>query len=84
MIPVQLSERACAGGQPPNGRVLAPVVVYRPDAIVVTIAVVTIPGDSDCEGNPSVPITIQLTEPLRDRLLLDGGTVPPRVPAAPG
>ena len=82
-IAVQLMERACAGGQPPNGRVLAPVVVYRPDAIVVTIAVASIPGASDCEGNPSVPLTIQLTEPLRDRALLDGGTVPPHVPVQP-
>lgn len=82
-IAVQLMERACAGGQPPTERVLAPVVDYRPDAIVVTIAVAMIPGDSDCEGNPSVPFTIQLTQPLRDRKLLDGGTVPPRVPAPP-
>ena len=83
-VAVQLMERACAGGQPPDGRVLAPVVVYRPDAIVVTIAVASIPGDSDCQGNPSVPFTIQLSEPLRDRTLLDGGTVPPRMPAPPG
>ncbi len=83
-IAIQLMERACAGGQPPNGRVLAPVVVYRPDAIVVTVAVASIPGASDCESNPSVPLTIQLTEPLRDRTLLDGGTVPPHVPVSPG
>ena len=82
-IAVQLMERACAGGGPPNGRVLAPVVEYRPDAIVVTIAVASIPGVSDCESNPSVPLTIQLTEPLRDRALLDGGTVPPHVPVQP-
>lgn len=82
-IAVQLLERACAGGEPPDGRVLAPVVVYRPDAVVVTIAIASIAGDSDCEGNPSVPFTIHLTEPIRDRMLLDGGTVPPRLPAAP-
>jgi hypothetical protein len=49
-----------------------------------TVAVASIPGASDCESNPSVPLTIQLTEPLRDRMLLDGGTVPPHVPAPPG
>ena len=76
-------ERACAGGQAPNDRVLAPVVVYRPDAIVVTIAVASIPGASDCQSNASVPLTIELTEPLRDRTLLDGGTVPPHVPVQP-
>ena len=83
-IAIQLMEQACAGGQPPNGRMLAPLVVYRSDAIVVTIALVTVPGDSDCQGNPTVPFTIQLTEPLRNRTLLDGATVPPRVPAPPG
>jgi hypothetical protein len=83
-ISIQLIERACAGGQPPNGRVLAPIVDYRPDSLVITIAVTTIPGDSDCQGNPIVPLTVQLSEPLRDRVLLDGGTVPPRVPVPPG
>jgi hypothetical protein len=83
-ISIQLIERACASGQPPNGRVLAPIVDYRPDSVIITIAVTTIPGDSDCQGNPNVPLTVQLTEPLRDRVLLDGGTVPPRVPVAPG
>ena len=83
-ISIQLIEQACASGQRPDGRVLAPVVAYRPDAVVITIAVATIPGDSDCQGNPAVPLVVQLTEPLRDRVLLDGGTVPPRVPVAPG
>jgi hypothetical protein len=82
-IPVLLVEKACAGGKPPVARVLAPVVVYRPDAVVITIAVATIPGGSDCIGNPSVSLVVELTEPLRDRLLLDGGTVPPRAPVPP-
>ena len=82
-IPILLVERACAGGGPPAGRVLAPVVVYRPDAVVITVAVAMIPGGSDCLGNPTVPLVIELTEPLRDRVLLDGGTVPPRAPVPP-
>jgi hypothetical protein len=82
-IPIQLMELACAGGKPPAGRVLAPVIAYRPDAVVITIPIAKLPGGSDCPGNPSVPLAVELTEPLRDRVLLDGGTVPPRVPVAP-
>jgi hypothetical protein len=82
-IPILFVERACAGGQPPGGRVRAPVVAYQPDAVVITIAVATLPGGSDCLGNPAVPLVVALTEPLRDRVLLDGGTVPPKVPVPP-
>jgi hypothetical protein len=83
-VSILLQERSCAGGRPPDGRVLAPVVLYRPDAVVVTIAISKLSGGSDCQGNPSVPFVLELTEPLRDRVLLDGGTVPPRAPAPPG
>ncbi len=82
-ISILFQERACAGAQSPNERLLAPVVVYRPDAVVITMAVRSVPGAADCPGNPTIPFVVDLTEPLRDRVLLDGGTVPPRAPAPP-
>jgi hypothetical protein len=74
-------EQACASGQPPVGRVLAPAVVYGEDVITITIAVRVIGGD--CPGNPLFPLTIQLAEPLGDRALLDGSVFPPRDASQP-
>ena len=74
-------EQACASGQPPVGRVLAPAIVYGADAITITIAVRVIGGD--CPGNPEFSVTIQLAEPLGDRALLDGSVFPPRDASQP-
>ncbi len=76
-------ERACASGQPPNGRVQAPVVVYDEHAVTVTVTVRETPGGADCPGNPEVPITIELEQPLGDRVILDGSVFPPRTTNVP-
>lgn len=73
-----VQERACAGGRPPDGRIAAPLIVYRPDAVVVLFGVVPLPGDHDCPGAPPGKVRIELSEPLGQRRLLDGGVVPPR------
>jgi hypothetical protein len=77
-IPVLVLEQACANGKPAVGRIAPPVIVYRPDAVVVAIGVFPVPGDADCPGNPPTKYRLKLAEPLRDRVLLDGGVVPPR------
>jgi hypothetical protein len=73
-----IRERACASGRLPEGRVLPPVVSYTEQAVVVVFGVTEQAGGQDCPGNPAFPITIELSEPLGDRVLLDGGTFPPR------
>ncbi len=73
-----LNERACASGQSPEGRVQEPVIEYTAEAVTVTISVAGRGGVQDCPSNPEFPITITLTEPLGDRALLDGGSIPPR------
>lgn len=78
VIPAIISEQACASGQSPEGRVLDPVIEYRADAVVVTISVTKRIGGQDCPGNPDFPIEIKLAEPLGERALLDGGSIPPR------
>src|SRR4051794_32704417 len=67
-----LQERACASGQSPAGRIAAPTIDYRSDAVVVTFLVRTIGGT--CPSNPSYAVAIELTEPLGTRTLIDGGT----------
>ena len=76
-------ERACANGKPPTGRVRPPVVVYAESTVTITVTVREIPGGADCPGNPSVPITIELSQPLGDRTVLDGSVFPPRDTSGP-
>lgn len=71
-----LEERSCASGMSPDGRILGPIIEYRPDAIIVTYKVREKGGT--CQGNPHFAITIQLTEALGTRGLFDGGLTPPR------
>lgn len=79
-IPVLVNERACASGQPADGRIADPQIDYLDDAIVITIAVVPKPGAQRCPGNPDTLYTVELDEPLRDRELLDGSQNPPATP----
>ena len=76
-------ERACANGDPPTGRVRPPVVVYGEGTVTITVTVSETPGGADCPGNPSVPITIELSQPLGERTILDGSVFPPRDTSGP-
>lgn len=80
MIHVLINERACSGGQSPEGRVEPPVVVRGAEAVTITILVREIPGGNDCPGNPDFAMPIELPEPLGARPLFDGGTFPPTGP----
>ena len=71
-----LMEQACAGGRPPEGRVLPPRIEYQVDAVIVTYFVEPLGGR--CPSNPAFPVEIQLAEPLGARALLDGSSNPPR------
>lgn len=71
-IRVLLTERACASGRSPEGRVLEPQIEYRVDAIFITLRVRSRAGAQECPGNPEYPLTIELGEPLGDRALVDG------------
>jgi hypothetical protein len=71
-------EIACASGHDARGRVAAPILRRRQDAIVVVIPVRRRSGGQDCPGNPNTPFTFEPPEPLAGRALLDGGAIPPR------
>jgi hypothetical protein len=78
-----IRERACASGRSPKGRVLEPQVFSGGDAVLVTVWVRDQLGAQDCQGNPTFPVEIVLTEPLGERRLLDGSEVPPRDATVP-
>ncbi len=70
-------ERACSGSADPTDRLRPPEVIETAADIRIAIAVVPPEGFQTCPGNPSVPITIELDQPVGDRALLDGMRVPP-------
>jgi hypothetical protein len=79
---VLILERDCASGQAPDGRIAAPEIAYGPSSVTVSIGVRRSEGDHSCPGNPAVPLTVVLAEPLGDRSLLDGSRLPPQPPEA--
>jgi hypothetical protein len=84
-LAVLVTERNCASGQSSAGRIGGPLITERPDAVVLVFAVRPLPTDGPvaCPGNPAVPTTVELPNPLGDRELLEGAFLPPRPPAAP-
>jgi len=73
---VLISERACASGEPPVGREIVPVVLEESGTIAIVVLVESVSGAADCPSNPWHPITIDLSEPVGDRSLFDGGVAP--------
>ena len=76
-------ERACASGRPADGRIVGPDVVGVNDVVLVTFAVRPLEGGQNCPSNPASRVTVDLGEPLGNRTLRDGGTLPPREPVEP-
>jgi hypothetical protein len=78
-----VTERACAGGRSADGRVVEPWVAADPEQVVVVFAVVASEGMPTCPSNPASRVTVDLGEPLGERILLDGGRFPAGDPAEP-
>jgi hypothetical protein len=76
-IHVLVHESGCAGGGSPASRLLPPTVSYSEDSVTLTVRVRGLGGIATCPGNPSLPVTIELPEPLGDRAL-KGVTDPPK------
>lgn len=78
-----VTERECASGQSSEGRVVGPDIMDAGDRLLVTFAVRPLGGDlQECPGNPPTRVKVDLGEPLGSRILLDGGSLPPRDPAS--
>jgi hypothetical protein len=78
-VPVLVTERACNSGEDARGRVVVAAIDADDDSVTVTIAVRPREGQLfECPSNPETPFLLELPEPLADRALLDGSSVPPR------
>lgn len=76
-----VTERACASGRSSEGRIAGPEILAIADQVLVTFAVRPFGGGvQTCPSNPPTRVTVDLGEPLGDRVLRDGGTLPPRDP----
>lgn len=75
-LAIQIMERNCANGEPPQGREIVPVEVAESDRVAITVLVEPVTGVVDCPGNPWYPVMVDLGEPLGDRALYDGSTLP--------
>lgn len=82
-ITLLVHERRCASGQSPEGRIEVIEVEEADAQIRLRIGVRQLQGGQDCQGSPPAPVTIELTEPLGAREIVDSSIVPPRtVPVA--
>lgn len=77
-VELEVHERACASGQPAEGRVEIVEQTLTDDQLRLVIGVRPRPGGQDCPGNPPTPVTVELDEPLGDRTVVDATTLPPR------
>ena len=76
-------ERACASGSAATGRMSTPLIEYAAETVTITVGVRGLPGVQACPSNQATPLAVQLTEPLGDRTLLDGGRDPIGPPSPP-
>ena len=77
-ISVLATENACAGGGPPDGRQVKPVILSE-DAHTISIVILVEPtqGATTCPGNPAFPVEVQLGSAIGDRDILDASVFPP-------
>ena len=77
-LDVLVLEGACTSGEDAQGRIVEPTIVRGSDALTVVFATVPLDGAAECEITPETPFVLELPEPLGDRMLLDGSSIPPR------
>lgn len=77
-IRLLVTEESCASGREMGDALLGPQIIETDDAVLVAFAAVSPIGPAECPGNPSTPVTIELSQPLGQRTLYDGLHVPPK------
>ena len=82
VLDLAVNERDCASGQAMGDRLVGPQVVETEESVTIVFAATPVPGSADCPGNPWTRATVNLSAPLGQRVLLDGGVFPP-APLAP-
>lgn len=74
---VMVSEVDCTSGRDPTPFLGEPTITEEGDRVLVSLTSGTLSEPANCIGNPLVPLTLSLDEPIGDRELLDSGTFPP-------
>jgi hypothetical protein len=77
-VALHVHERACASGQAAEGRVELVTLEETSDEVRLLVGVRGLGGAQTCPSNPPTPFTVELGEPLGDRVVVDVATVPPR------
>lgn len=75
-ILANVTERACAGGQSSEDRLQPPIIAYGEDRIFVTFLVEPLSGAHTCPSNPPTAVRVELSQPIGNRELVDGGKLP--------
>lgn len=85
-LELDIYERACASGEPADGRVEVVEQAVTDEEVRLVVGVQPPPGGpQNCPSNPPTHVTIELDEPLGDRTIVDASTLPSQpVPIAPG
>jgi hypothetical protein len=73
---VLVTEEECSSGSSPAGRIVPPVLRYELQRLTLAVRVRGVGGLAGCPGNPSLPVTIVLPEPLGDRELAGAAPTP--------
>jgi hypothetical protein len=76
-VELEVYERACASGQPADGRVEVVEQQLTADQLRLVVGVRPLGGDQTCPGNPPTPLRVELDEPFGDRTVVDASTLPP-------
>jgi hypothetical protein len=77
-VALHVHERACASGQTAEGRVELVTLEETSDEVRLVVGVRGLGGAQTCPSNPPTPFTVELGQPLGDRVVVDAATVPPR------
>ncbi len=78
VINLLVTEMACSSGRQMGDALLGPQIVETDTLVLVAFAVVPVSGTAACAGNAPSSVTIELSQPLGDRILLDGLSLPPQ------
>lgn len=73
------TEVACASGREMGDALLDPQLVETDAAVLFAFAAIPLhQREVNCQGNPSTPVTVELSRPLGNRTIHDGSYVPPK------
>lgn len=71
-----VTEAACASGEPATGRVEVINVEMTAEEVRLVIGVEPKEGAQQCPSNPATPVSIDLPEPIGDRVVVDAAVFP--------